>query len=337
VGRGASLRILVLGGTGLLGRHLVEAALARGHRPTVFHRGRTGADLFPGVPRIVGDRAHDLGLLDGGEWDAVVDACGLLPASVREAAERLAGRAGHFTYVSSISAYRHPLPRGAAEDAPLTDPPDPEPERATPESYGGLKAGCEAAVREVLGERALIVRPTVLAGPHDPTDRLAYWLHRAAGWGEALAPGDPAGPVQLADARDVAAWLVRMVEAGEGGVYNAVGPSEPLSLGTLLETAREVTRGRRRMRWVPDAFLLERGVAPWTDLPFWLTPELRPFMEVDGAAARGRGLVFRPLRETLRDLHRQRFGGRGAAPPAAGISRARELGLLREWRRARRG
>ena len=189
--------LLVLGGTRFLGRHLVEAALERGHRVTLFNRGKSNPGLFPRAEELVGDRGGDLSALEGRRWDAAVDASGYLPRDVRASAGMLSGSVGHYTFVSSISVYEDFGRLGMDEDAPVLAPPDPEPEVPDPELYGGLKVGCERAAERAMPGRALIVRPGMIVGPHDYTDRFPYWRRRVAEGGEVLAPGDPDRPIQI--------------------------------------------------------------------------------------------------------------------------------------------
>jgi 2'-hydroxyisoflavone reductase len=204
--------LLVLGGTRFLGRHLVEEALGRGHQVTLFNRGESNPGLFPEVEELRGERGGDLSPLRGRRWDAAIDTSGYLPREVRRSAEILAGSAGHYTFVSSISVYEDFARTGIDEDAPVLEPPDPEPVELDWELYGGLKVGCERAVEAAMPGRALVVRPGMIVGPHDYTDRFPYWRRRVAEGGDVLAPGDPERQVQLIDARDLAGWMLRMAE-----------------------------------------------------------------------------------------------------------------------------
>src|SRR6478672_8232941 len=225
------MRLLVLGGTQFLGRHLVEVALREGDAVTIFHRGRTNPDLFAGqVERISGDRDGGLDALAGGEWDAVVDTCGYVPRVVAASARALADRCGHYTFVSTESVYGDVGEPGLDESAPVAVLDDPATEVVDGETYGGLKALCEEAAEAAMPGRVLNVRPGLIVGPHDPSDRFTYWPRRLARGGEVLAPGSAEGLVQVIDARDLAEWAVRMVEGGKTGVYNATGPENPLTM-----------------------------------------------------------------------------------------------------------
>lgn len=322
------MKILVLGGTKFLGRALVESALARGHDVALFTRGRTNPQLFADVERLIGDRDGDLAALRGREWDAVVDTSGYVPRVVRKSVDLLRRQAGHYTFVSSISVYAD-FSRGPDEDsavAPLED----ETTEDVQAHYGPLKARCEDVVRDSFGDAALVVRPGLIVGPHDPTGRFTYWPHRVARGGEVLAPGDPGRPVQFIDVRDLAEWMLRLIERGAGGVFNASGPEPRPTMEELLLECRRVTGSDASLVWVPDAFLLERGVGQWMELPLWLAaPEVAGMMAADVSRAVAAGLTFRPLADTvaatLCDAEPQ--DGVGLAP-------AREAELLAAMRAA---
>jgi 2'-hydroxyisoflavone reductase len=324
------MNLLVLGGTRFVGRHLAAAALAAGHRVTLFNRGRTSPGLFPAAEHLRGDRGGDLSVLKGRRWDAVIDVNGYLPRHVRASAELLAGAADLYLFISTISVYADFTVPGLDEDAPLLEPEpgDAEAEKIPPGGgYGRLKVLCERAVREACPDRALIVRPCIVVGPWDGSGRFSWWVERAARGGEALAPGRPDRPVELIDARDLAAWALRMVERHATGTFNAAGPEKTLSMREMLETCREATGGDARFTWVDDGFLAERGV----ELPFWQLEETEGYDLVDNRRALSQGLILRPLAESARDVHAW-----VAADPAArapeGLPRDREAALLAERR-----
>jgi 2'-hydroxyisoflavone reductase len=327
------MNLLILGGTRFLGRHLVEAALGRGHRVTLFNRGKSNPGLFPQVEELRGERGGDLSALRGRSWDAVIDTSGYLPGEVRASAGLLAGSVGHYTFVSSISVYEDFGETGLDEEAPVLAPPDPEPEELDLELYGGLKVGCELAVEAAMPGRALIIRPGMIVGPHDYTNRFPYWCRRVGQGGEVLAPGDPDQQVQLIDVRDLAGWMLRMAEGGRTGVYNATGPVGRLTTRGMLEEIREATGSDARFVWASEEFLLEAGVKPWEEMPLWVPKEMVGILAVDVGRAVEAGLAFRPLAETVRDMLRPE-----AESPAvefdAGISPGRERELLRAWRGA---
>jgi 2'-hydroxyisoflavone reductase len=322
------MRILILGGTRFVGRHLTEAALAAGHRVTLFNRGETNPDLFPEAEHLRGDRGRDLSALQGRRWNVAIDVNGYLPKEVRASARLLAGAVESYVYVSTISVYADFKTPGLREDSPLEEPRpgDETADEIPPHGYGRLKALCERFVEEALPGRALLVRPCVVVGPWDPTGRFPYWVERSFRGGETLAPGRPDRPVELIDARDLAAWVVKMADGRETGVYNATGPESALTLAEMLEACREETGGAGRFTWVPDAFLAERGVR----LPFWLPEERFGYDLADSSRALARGLAFRPLARTIRDVHdwvSEDPEGRGSYDFPA----EREAEILREW------
>jgi len=337
------VRVLVLGGTIFLGRHVVEAALARGHEVTTFNRGRHVDELSAAVERLHGDRDGDLAALAGREWDAVVDTSGYFPRVVRASAEALASSVGHYTFVSSASVYADHSRVGNAEDSPVNDVPEGAAEElATPELYGAFKALSEQAAEAVLPGRVLNVRAGLVVGPYDPTNRFTYWVTRLARSGEALAPEPRSQPVQLVDARDLAGWILHSAGAGLAGVFNATGPGWPLTLGEALERVRDAVGGRAELVWVDERFLVDAGVEPFTDLPLWLAPGVDPdwagFLGLDVSRALAAGLGFRPLEETARDTlswaERERAPAKDVGVPMApaGLTPEREQGLLDAWR-----
>src|SRR5579875_3385469 len=297
------MKLLILGGTVFVGRHLVDAALARGHEVTLFNRGQHNADLYSDVEKLHGDRDGGLAPLQGRRWDAVVDTCGYVPRVVRASAALLAPQVEHYTFISSISVYPDTSPPGTDEKAAVGALEDEATEEVTGETYGPLKALCERAAEEAMPGRVLVVRPGLIAGPYDPTDRFTYWPRRVAQGGEVLAPGSPGSPVQFIDARDLAAWTLRMVEDRRTGVYNATGPDSALTMGELLATCRDASESNARFTWVDESFLLRQGVAPWTEIPLWIPEEMnmQGLSAVDVRKARSAGLTFRPLVETVRD------------------------------------
>src|SRR5919107_753483 len=242
--------LLILGGTGFLGRHLVEAALGDGHRVTLFNRGLSGPGLFPEAETIVGDRDGDLSSLRGRRWDAAIDTCGYVPRVARASAGLLADAVDHYTFVSSISVYRDDIGPGADEDAPVQELEDPAVEEVTGETYGGLKALSERAAEEEMPGRVLNVRPGLISGPHDPTDRFTYWPRRISAGGDVLAPDRPELRVQFIDVRDLAAWMIAMSAGQQTGTFNATGPAYELRMGKLLEECEAAGGGDARLVWV---------------------------------------------------------------------------------------
>jgi 2'-hydroxyisoflavone reductase len=326
------VRILILGGTLFLGRHLVEAALARGDEVTLFNRGRTNPDLFPDVEHLRGDRDGDLAALRGRSWDAVIDPSARIPRWVRMTGELLADAGEHYTFISSGSVYADTSRPGVDESAPVHTIADETLEEITdPETYGALKVLCERAAEELMPGRVLSVRAGLIVGPYDPTGRFTYWPHRFARGGDVLAPEPRDQPVQLVHARDLADWILAMAEGREAGVFNATGPDEPLTMEWLLEQCQAATQSETRIVWIDEDFLLENGVEPWSDLPLWLAPDANPadaaFLAVDVSKAVGAGLRFQPLTQTVRETLT------GAQTTAdAGLSPDREAELLGAWR-----
>jgi len=326
------MRILVLGGTRFLGRAFVETALERGHALTLFHRGQSGRDLFPGVERILGDRDGGLGALAGRTWDALVDPSGYLPRVVAASCAALGPHVGRALFVSSISVLAEPLAPGADESAPVATLADPTVETIDGATYGGLKARCESEVRAAFGPRATIVRPGLIVGPHDTTDRFPYWPRRLARGGEVLAPGSPTAPCQIIDVRDLAVWMLDLLERDVTGTFHAVGPDAPLTLGETLGRIAEAVGGGARLTWVDEEFLRARDVQPWLQVPLWLHAADAAFAQVDASAARAAGLRFRPLEDTARDvLAWERGLPDGARAESPTLTREREAELLAAW------
>lgn len=326
------MRLLVLGGTRFLGRHAVEAALSRGHDVTLFHRGRLARGLFPGAREVIGDRDGGLEALGDAAWDGVLDLCGYVPRVVRQSAESLRGRVRHYLFVSSISVVADPIVAGYDEDAPLRGLTDPATEVIDGDTYGGLKAACERVVREVHGDGAIIVRPGLVVGPGDYMDRFTYWVRRLAEGGDVLAPGPPEAPATWIDVRDLGAFFFGRLEAGEPGTWQATGPEAPCTMRGLLEGIAHAVGSTARLIWVDEAFLLERGVQPWSELPIWLPASESALHAPDLRRAHAAGLRTRPLADTARDTLAHE---RGLAPDArAGspaMTRAREAELLAAW------
>jgi 2'-hydroxyisoflavone reductase len=326
------MNLLIIGGTRFLGRHLVQSALARGHELTLFHRGKTNPGLFSGVETILGDRQSDLDKLSGRRWEIVIDTCGYVPRIVKTSAEALKDAVSRYVFISSISVYPDYIKIGLDEADPVESTQDENVDENSPETYGLRKALCEQVVQETLGkERALVVRPGLIVGPHDPTDRFTYWPVRVARGGEVLAPDRPDAPIQIIDVRDLSEFVIRLVEKGPTGVFNATGPDYRLTIGKLLATSQQVSASNASFHWAPLEFLERQQIAPWSDLPAWLpdSGQFAGFAKVDVSKAIGAGLRFRPLEETVRDTLTW-----ASARPAdhawqAGLKEEREHELLR--------
>lgn len=297
------MRILVIGGTVFVGRAATDAALARGHEVAHFNRGRT-APPDPRVQTIHGDRGGPEALRRAkGPWDAVLDSSGYLPQVVARSCAAFAD-VPRYLFVSSISVYSAFDAPSFDERAAVAPPPSPLPDAMTPALYGPLKTGCEEAVRGTFGERATIVRPGLVVGPRDPTDRFTYWPVRVARGGKVLAPGRPSRRVQFIDARDLGEFMVELLEREATGTFNATGPREPVTMEEVLATCNVVAGSDATFAWADDEFLLGAKVAPWTGLPLWI-PEsdaaMKGLMSADLARPLAHGLAFRPLATTIAD------------------------------------
>jgi 2'-hydroxyisoflavone reductase len=323
-----TMKLLVIGGTKFLGRAVVEAALAAGHDVTLFNRGRTNPGLFPDVENLRGDRDTDLSALRNRRWDAVVDPSGYVPRVVRQAAELLADFVEHYTFISSISVYPFPVRPGTDESALVETLDDPTIEDITGETYGGLKALCEQAAEAAMPGRVLNVRAGLIVGPHDPTDRFTYWPVRIARSADVLCP-PLESPIQVIDVRDLAEWILRMIDRRAGGVYNATGPDDAMTFGDLLAACRDVTGSGAALVEASETFLIEQEVAPWADLPLWLPGEQAGMSRVSIRKAKANGLTFRPIETTIRDTLTWYEAERGQdAPLKFGISGEREAEVL---------
>lgn len=342
------MKLLVIGGTRFVGRHLVAAALARGHEVTLFNRG-TQSSALPEVETIRGDRNKDLAKLQGRSWDTVVDTCGYLPRNVKATAAALSGSVGRYVFISSQSAYADVSVPGVDETASLKSLTNEQLDRAYKidtagepsyaELYGGLKALCEQAAEEAMPERVVIVRPGLIVGPYDYTDRFTYWPVRVARGGEVLAPGRPERPVQFIDARDLAEWLVLMVERNAAGVYNANRAPNTLTMQNVLDECKSISDSDAVITWASEAFLREEKVAAWTEMPLWLpeeeAPQLAGFMFVNCDKALAAGLRIRPLSETISDTLTWAGEELAGVPLKAGMDAAREETLLSRSRSLR--
>jgi 2'-hydroxyisoflavone reductase len=327
------MRMLILGGSKFLGRHLVDAALARGHAVTTFTRGAHDDVLPPAVERLTGDRDGDMSALALRRWDAVIDTSGYVPRIVGASARLLAEQADYYIFVSSISVYRDwPSASAIDESFAVGELADPSVEEVNGETYGPLKALCEREVEAAFSGRCALVRPGLIVGPFDPTNRFTYWPDRVARGGEVLAPGRPERPVQIIDARDLADWMVTLAEQKTNGVYNATGPDAPLSMERALEAMREVSQSDARFTWVPDEFLERNEVGVWMEMPLWIPEKEGPGVgDVNCERALAAGLTFRPLEETVRDTLAWRKTLPADSEWPAGLRPDRERELLALW------
>src|SRR6266516_3680424 len=302
------MSILILGGTGFTGPYQVRYALSRGHKVTTFNRGKTHPGELPSeVEQLIGDRNGQLDALKGRKWDVVIDNPTTLPVWVRDAAEILNGNVERYVFISTISVYAD-TSKGADEMAPLAKYDGADPYKETLQAmkasgyktYGPLKALSEKEAEKWFPGKTLIIRPGLIVGPGDETDRFTYWPVRIDRGDEVLAPGNPSDPVQFIDARDLAEWSIRIAGNRDTGIYNATGPAKPLGIGEMLDQTKSALNSDAKFTWVPAEFLQQQKVEAWSDMPVWAGDELGlARTKIDRALAKG--LTFRPLAETTRD------------------------------------
>jgi 2'-hydroxyisoflavone reductase len=358
----ASLNILILGGTGFTGPEQVEYAIARGHRVTLFNRGKTRPGLFKGrvAEELIGDLNSDTSALAGKQFDVVIDNPTTLPLWVRNAAQHLRGNTKHYMFISTTSVYRDQSEIGITENSPTVPmPPGLDPYRidqrnpaqlaasSNPDNYGAFKARAEVEVQNQYPGINTIIRPCLIVGPMDRTDRFTYWPARIDQGGEVLAPDKPDDPCQFIDSRDLAEWMIRMAEMREFGTFNAIGPEKPLTIGEMLYGVKAITTAGAQFTWVPWEFLQSQRVRPWTQMTVWQPPYGRTagYQRRNASKAIAKGLTFRPLAVTAKDTldwHRTRPPEEQAGTLAGkinGLSMKREAEVLAAWKeeQARRG
>jgi 2'-hydroxyisoflavone reductase len=336
------LRILVLGGTKFLGIHVVEAALKRGHSVTLFNRGKTNADLFPQLEHLKGDRDAQLDSLKGKHWDVVIDDSGYVPRHVKLSAELLAPNVQRYIFISTIGVLAN-FAVPSDEDSPVSKMPDETSEKVN-EFYGPLKALCETAVKKAMPDRVCVVRPGLIVGPHDPTDRFTYWPARAARGGEMAAPDKPADRVQFIDARDLANFVLGIAEHRTVGTFNATSPPGMFAIGNVVSASITAAQAMARPNpapspvWLPEDFLAKEKIGPMTDMPVWTptTGDYAGLADVSVKRALSQGLTIRPVQPTVTDTlawHLKR-PPEERAKLAAGLTPEREMALLEAWRKA---
>jgi 2'-hydroxyisoflavone reductase len=347
-GKGASkpLRILILGGTGFTGPYQVRYALSRGHKVTLFNRGKQ-PQKWPGpVEELIGDRnTGDLKALEGREWDVCIDNPTTLPFWVRDAGRVLHGHVKQYVFISTVSVYADDL-KAADESAPLAAYKGSDAMAETMETfkksggelYGPLKAASEREAENQFPHHATIIRPGLIVGPGDETDRFSYWPVRLSRGGEVLAPGDGSDLVQFIDARDLAEWTIRMVEMRALGTYNATGPAHALTMGEMLVTIKDAIHSEARFTWVPADFLEKQKVEAWSDMPVWVPGQgdEAGFAKRSIRRALARGLTFRPLEVTSVDTlewYRHTPDERQVTKMRAGLTPQREADVLAEWKK----
>ena len=330
------LKILVLGGTGFIGPHQVQYAVNRGHTITLLNRGKTNADLFPKLEKIIGDRTTPTAYdgLKGRTWDIVIDNGAQIPAWVREASAALKDSTNRYVFVSTLSTYANRKAIGMKEDGPQFAPAAPDATQANA-TYGPLKVRCEMEVRSAFGDRALIVRPGLIVGPGDLTDRFSYWPVRIERGGEILSPGTPDDPVAFIDVRDLTEFMIRLSEDSAHGDYNCVGPRATLTIAEMLYGIKGVTTSDATFTWVDADFVASKKLRPYTDLPVWIPPrgDNAGWALMDRSKAVGAGLTFRSLADTARatlDYYHAQPPERQAALKA-GLPPEKEADALASW------
>lgn len=333
------MKILIIGGRRFLGIALVKALLEAGHTPTLFNRGKTNPDLFPKVKHLIGDREKDLDVLKRRKWDAVVDTSGFLPRVVKESAKFLSTRCETYVFISSVSVYRDFATPDIGENYPLALLEDENDEDYTGESYGPLKALCEYEISQNFKGKVLVIRPGLFVGPNDPTDRFTYWPWRVAQGGDILAPAPPSANLQFIDVRDLAAFILKVIEDQKEGVYNAVGPKNPANFGSLLVACREAAPSAGQLVWVEEPFLLQEGVVPWNELPLWVPstdPAFAGFYSINNSKAIKDGLAFRPLSVTVADTLKWILSQSKVKKLKTGLKPSRESALLEKYHQEKR-
>ena len=338
---GKPMRILILGGTGFTGPYQVQYALSRGHKVTTFNRGKTHPGELPAeVEQLIGDRNGKLEALKNRQWDVVIDNPTTLPAWVRDAAQVLKGNVDRYVFISTISVYGE-IKTAVDESAPTEKYEGADPYKETIEAmkasgfktYGPLKALSEKEAEKWFPGKALVIRPGLIVGPRDETDRFTYWPVRIERGGDVLAPGNQDDPVQFIDARDLAEWTIRMVENGETGIYNATGPAKPLGVAEMLNGIKEAEKSNAKFVWVNEDFLTQQKVEAWSDMPVWAGKESGiARTKIDKALSKG--LTFRPLADTARDTlawFKSQTPER-QAKMKAGLTSERETEVLKAWK-----
>jgi 2'-hydroxyisoflavone reductase len=329
-------KLLILGGTGFIGPHIVDAAVAANHTVTLFNRGKTNPHLFPDLEKLRGDRDGDLSALEGRKWDAVIDTSGYVPRIVGMSAQLLADSVEQYIFISTVSVYAEFSTVGMDESGPIATIEDETSEEVN-KYYGALKALSEQAAEKAMPGRVANVRPGLIVGPRDPTGRFTYWPNRMKRGGEVLAPGTGDDPIQYIDARDLATWLVHIIAKRHVGVYNALGPNDAPSMKSLLDDCRTAAGTDATVTWVDAAFLENQKVAAWMDMPAWIPPEgeYAGFGKMNVSKAAAAGLTFRPALETARDTLAwldTLDAGERAKVTGAGLSAEREAEVLKAWK-----
>ncbi|MGD6805004.1 NAD-dependent epimerase/dehydratase family protein [Rossellomorea aquimaris] len=325
------MKILLLGGTSFLGKHIAQSALSKGHELTLFNRGKTNPHLFPEAEKLIGDReSGDLRALEKSEWDVVIDTSGYTPGKVEKTASLLKERVSRYIFISSISVYKSFLSGEAREEDETGSLDNPDTEEVNGETYGPLKALCEERLEKILPGKVLTIRPGLIVGPDDTTDRFTYWVKRFSEGGEVLVPGSKERVIQWIDVRDLSQWIILMAEDRETGAYNVTGPKQGYSMKEFVEDLTLIAPSGTEAAWVEDTFLVERDITPFTQLPLWIpVNEQYPdgFILADYSRSLNKGLVLRHPRETIEDTLAW-FKAYGSDDLKAGLAKEVEASLL---------
>jgi 2'-hydroxyisoflavone reductase len=334
-----SQKVLILGGTGFIGPHFIDSLTAGGHKITLFNRGKRDPEVKPGIEQLLGDRNGQIDTLRGRDWDVVIDNSGYTPSQVRATAELLKDHVRRYIFISSIAVYADFAKAGVDEDYKLMVLKDPTTEEVNGETYGGLKVLCEKVVETTFGKRGTIIRPTYIAGPGDHTDRFTYWPVRVSKGGEMLAPGTPSDPFQYIDVRDLADFIRTCVEKDVSGKFNLCGPQGAVTMGSLLDEAKRITKAETKFVWATPAFLEANEIigekAKGNFMPIWQAPkgEEAGLLLVSPARAEKKGLKFRSLETTIRDtLAWQKTRPEDKQVLKAGLTAEKEAELLAKLR-----
>jgi 2'-hydroxyisoflavone reductase len=330
------LKILILGGTSFLGPHLVEELQEHGHEVTLFNRGTQNPSLFSKVEKLQGNRDGDLKALEGHRWDAIIDTSGHLPRVVEASSKILAEATNHYTFISTIGVYENFSKLNIDEDYPLAKLSDEKSEEITEKTYGALKAYCEDVICRYFPNQFLIIRPGLIVGPLDPTDRFTYWPVRVVEAGKILAPGKPTQNLQFIDVRDLAKWIVLMVERQATGIYNATGPVTPITFEQLIKECQKFSKENVVIQWIDEDFLIENNVQDWSEVPLWLSYKrnMPGFLNINVQKAINAGLTFRPLSETISSILSW-DSSRENIKRQAGLDREKERELLILWEQSK--
>jgi len=336
-----TLKVLILGGTGFIGPHFIDALTAGGHKITLFNRGKRDPEVRPGIEQLLGDRNGEISSLKGHDWDVVIDNSGYTPSQVKATAELLKDHVRKYIFISSVAVYADFAKAGIDEDYKLAELKDPTSEVVNGETYGGLKVLCEKVVETTYGKRATLIRPTYIAGPGDHTDRFTYWPVRVSKGGEMLAPGTPSDPFQYIDVRDLAGFIRTCVEKDVNGKFNVCSPQGAVTMGSLLDEAKRITGANTTFVWATPAFLEANEIigekAEGNLIPIWEPPkgDEAGLLLVSPARAEKKGLKFRSLETTIRDtLEWQKKRPEDKQVLKAGLTMQREAELLASLRKA---